>query len=211
MYGVSQTLTNDVNKRHKLIRPAVSGVLRNDIKSINPVKKKDLSLPIRLANVGVLEKRKKQRFLLEIMKSLKPEQALLYLYGIGPDEQLLRKIVDNENLSDRVQFMGWVEPDDIWPDIDLLLMPSLHEGAPNAILEAIANCVPVLASDIPEHAEILSNKFLLPLGEPLRWGEKIEHIFHDPKIQLQNLINEQRGATQHLMFDWEQEVVKCIV
>jgi len=211
MYGVSQALTKDVNKRHTLLRPAASGVLRNDIKSVNPKKNKVVSLPMRLANVGILEKRKKQRFLLELMKDLKPEQAQLYLYGIGPDEQLLRKFVDEEKLSNRVHFMGWVVSEDIWPNIDLLLMPSLHEGAPNAVLEAIANCVPVLASDIPEHAEILSKKHLLPLDKPFGWGEKIEHISHDPKNQLQNLISEQRNATQHLMFDWEREIIKCIV
>jgi glycosyltransferase involved in cell wall biosynthesis len=211
VYGVSQTLINDVNKRHKLFKAKTSGVLRNDIKRIHSVKKKEATLPLRLANVGILEERKKQRFLLEIMKKMQPEQVQLYLYGVGPDEQLLRKAVNEENLADLVHFMGWVKPQDIWPNIDLLLMPSLHEGAPNAVLEAIANCVPVLASSIPEHFEILSKKQLLPIGNPLSWKEMIEDICRDPKNQLQNIIREQRDITLYLMFDWEQEIVKCIL
>lgn len=213
MYGVSEALTNKIIARHRLLRPLKSGVLRNDIvKDLAKLSKtRKVQLPLRLACVGVLEPGKNQQFLLKVMKTMKANQAQLYLYGVGPDEQLLQKTIIEEKLSNRVYFMGWVESDNIWPDIDLLLMPSLHEGAPNAALEAIANCVPVLASDIPEHFEIFSKKSLLPLGKPLRWVKKIEHISHDPKNQLQNLISEQRNATQHLMFDWEQEVIKCIV
>jgi glycosyltransferase involved in cell wall biosynthesis len=210
MYGVSWALTNDVNKRHKLLRPVASGVLRNDIKSINTVKKKDLSLPIHLASVGILEKRKNQRLLLEIMKSLQPEQARLYLYGVGPAEQLLRKIVDDEKLSGRVQFMGWVESDDIWPDIDLLLMPSLHEGAPNAVLEALSHGVPVLASDIPEHVEILPQEDLLSTDQPEKWVEILSQNESILIKEIAKIASRQTVSCEKLNFNWENDFVELV-
>jgi N-acetylgalactosamine-N,N'-diacetylbacillosaminyl-diphospho-undecaprenol 4-alpha-N-acetylgalactosaminyltransferase len=72
--------------------------------------------------------------------------AHLYLYGIGPEENSLQKLVEALGVQKRVTFMGWGNAVHmIWENIDLLLFPSLHEGAPNAILEALAYDVPVCA------------------------------------------------------------------
>jgi len=166
---------------------------------------------LRLACVGVLEPRKNQRFLLEVIKGVEAEQAVLHLYGTGPDEQFLQEIVQRENLTDRVLFEGWVPSEEIWPDIDLLLMPSLHEGAPNAVLEAIGHGVPVLASDIAEHREILPEKALLSLDKFTEWAKEVELVFHNPEIQLQNIVREQEVSAQQMMFDWERLITEIII
>ena len=215
MYGVSETLTRKTIARHRFLRPSRSGVLRNDIvkQHTDPAgtKKTQGRQPLRLACVGVLEPRKNQRFLLEVIKGVEAEQAVLHLYGTGPDEQFLQEIVQRENLTDRVLFEGWVPSEEIWPDIDLLLMPSLHEGAPNAVLEAIGHGVPVLASDIAEHREILPEKALLSLDKFTEWAKEVELVFHNPEIQLQNIVREQEVSAQQMMFDWERLITEIII
>lgn len=213
LYGVSETLTNKTIARHGFFKPSTSGVLRNDIAQHSAVSEKTrmIHAPFRLACVGILEPRKNQRFLLKLMEKIKAYQAQLYLYGIGPDEKLIKEIIKNENLIDRVHCMGWIAAEKIWHEVDLLLMPSLHEGAPNAVLEALGNGVPVLVSDIPEHAEILPKKYLFPLGNPLKWKAIIAEIINNPESKSQELVYEQRNSVQHLMFDWEQEVVEKIL
>jgi glycosyltransferase involved in cell wall biosynthesis len=210
MYGVSETLTRRTIARHRFLKPSTSGVLRNDIVKRHPGSKKTgkekRKLPLRLACVGVLEPRKNQRFLLEVMKGIRADQARLYLYGTGPDEQLLKEIVQRENMTDRVHFMGWVEADAIWPNVDLLLMPSLHEGAPNAVLEAIGNGVPVLASDIAEHREILSGVSLLTQGDICYWRDKLINIIDDPDFKIMNIFSLKEELMHQLSFDWDDNI-----
>ncbi|MCI5124905.1 MAG: glycosyltransferase [Candidatus Electrothrix sp. AR5] len=121
-------------------------------------------------------------------------------------------MVEKEHISNQVLFKGWVQSEQIWPEIDLLLMPSRHEGAPNAVLEALATETPVIASDIPEHKEILPQVSLLPLSDEGAWREKLEAIANNPKSQLHQIVAEQKSAAgKHLQFDWDNQIVRCIV
>ena len=155
LYGVSEAMINVVTQRHSILKPHMIGVIRNDIyKKINQVKR-IYKKPLRMVCVGVLENRKNQSLLLECMQSVSTNNAILYFYGIGPKEEELKELAIKLGVENKVHFEGWVDASIIWPTADLLLQPSMHEGAPNAVLEALAHGVPVLASDIPEHREIL--------------------------------------------------------
>ena len=213
MYGVSESLTNRINDRHHFFRAAKCGILRNDIPSHYTMdhRKTSFHLPLRAACVGMIEPGKNQFFLLNVFKKMSAGQIQLYLYGTGPDEKLLRDLVEQENISNRVLFKGWVPSEQIWPEIDLLLMPSQHEGAPNAVLEALATEIPVIASDIPEHKEILPQVSLLPLADEDAWRKRLEAIINNPKNQLHQIVVEQKLADKHLRFDWDNTIVRCIV
>ena len=213
MYGVSARLTNQVCSRHRLLRPAVHGVLRNDIviASNYSIREKKLILPLHLACVGVLEPRKNQGFLIDLMKEIPASKAQLYIYGNGPDEAMLKERVKKEGLSSKIHFMGWVPSEEIWNHVDILLMPSLHEGAPNAILEALGNKIIVFASAIPEHSEILPGRYLLSINNVSEWAGRVKQI---ACFQERNLGNFQDGleeSTKNLVFNWEEEIVRRIV
>lgn len=209
LYCVSHALCNAVLKRHPLLAPLSSGVLRNDVRVI-PLKAGKSKKPMRLVSVGILEARKNQRLLLQCMQGLQAPDAHLHLYGIGPQQALLEDMVNDLIIGDRVTFQGWVEADRIWSNADLLLLPSLHEGAPNAMLEALAYDVPVLASAIPEHAEILPANQLLPVDEPDAWRKRLEAIVRAPAEQLASLRNTQRRIAKSLQFDWDSEICRLI-
>uniref|UniRef100_UPI00405788BB glycosyltransferase family 4 protein n=1 Tax=Candidatus Electronema sp. TaxID=2698783 RepID=UPI00405788BB len=210
VYGVSNSLIQRINARHKYLQPSECRVLRNDIEQSSAQERKT-SLPLKTACVGLLERGKNQRFILDVFEEITAKEAQLYLYGVGPDEELLRDMAQEKNMIDRVHFMGWVQSERIWPEVDLLLMPSLHEGAPLAVLEALGNKVAVLASDIPEHAEILPEKCLLPLGNATGWRSRILFLAEEPEARLRELIEEQRVAAEALRFDWDKEFVRCVV
>lgn len=212
-YGVSDSLTNSITSRHRFLKPKYSGTLRNDIEKRppRPIAKQDFSFPLQLACVGILEKRKNQHFLLEVFENVNPQEAHLYLYGIGPEEKKLKRIVSQKRIHKYVHFMGWVEIHKIWQKIDLLLMPSLHEGAPNSVLEAMAYGVPVLASDISEHREILPDDSLLLLDDPMIWADRLRAIIGDPGHELKKLLDFQGPYANNLTFDWDREICKCIL
>jgi glycosyltransferase involved in cell wall biosynthesis len=213
MYGVSESLTNKTIAQHRLLRPLTIGVLRNDIVRPSAISKnkRKVDLPLRLACVGMLAPNKNQRFLVEVMKGINAKQAQLYLYGVGPDEDFLKKAVEKGNMTDRIHFMGWVSAENIWPEIDLLLMPSLHEGAPNSVLEALGHAVPVLASDIPEHAEILPHMDLLLVRQPQEW---IKFLYQERTAIVEKLIEmvkRQSACCEKFNFNWENEFIKLVI
>jgi len=210
LYCVSQTLCDTVSERHRWTHPASSGVLRNNVTESATHKTIKHNSPLRFACVGVFEKRKNQALLLGLFSRMKTENIHLYLYGTGTDEDDLRQRAEELSINNMVSFMGWVARERLWCDVDVLLFPSLHEGAPNAVLEALGHHIPVIASDIPEHREILPSSTLLPLDSIDVWSEKINEILIDPGTTLEALRKSQREATQQLIFDWDAKIVKNI-
>jgi len=70
--------------------------------------------------------------------------------------------------------------------LDLFVLPSLWEGMPLSLLEAMAQAVPVIASDTPGAAEILSADssagILVPRGDDAALAAAIERCAGDPQL-----------------------------
>lgn len=95
--------------------------------------------------------------------------ATLLLVGDGPGRAELEALAAQYGLADRVRFAG-VRDDmaGIYPLIDTLVLPSLSEGMPLVVLEAMAHGVPVVASAVGEVPRLLaatSLGCLLPPGD----------------------------------------------
>jgi glycosyltransferase involved in cell wall biosynthesis len=146
------------------------------------------------------------------MAHINRSSAHLYLFGLGAEEEHLKNLTKELHVADRVTFMGWIdEVEAIWENVDLLLFPSLHEGAPNAILEALAYDVPVLASDIPEHREILPQWNLLPTSDLMIWVNTLKAILENIPGSLEKICEEQYKIASKLRFDWEDEMCRRIL
>ncbi len=72
----------------------------------------------------------------------------LALIGTGPSEESLRNMVQTYGIADRVHFLGYQEnPFAYLNKARFFVLPSIHEGFPNALVEAMACELPVIASD----------------------------------------------------------------
>jgi glycosyltransferase involved in cell wall biosynthesis len=211
LVGVSDHLTQAVLKRHPGQRPRGIRLLPNDRPWGSPPVSKAHGVPLRLAVAGILEPMKNQAFVLSTLHGFETGKWRLFIYGQGPEAPRMAEMAVRLALQDHVSFMGWVRRDAIWLEVDLLLAPSLHEGMPNAVLEAVAAGVPVLASDIPAHREILPAEQLLPLEDPERWREALIAILDDPGSKLPAMARHQFRASAHLCFDWDDRIVSLIV
>jgi glycosyltransferase involved in cell wall biosynthesis len=99
--------------------------------------------------------------------------------------------------------LGWHEnPAAVVVQAKLFVHPALHEGVPNALLEALALGVPVLAADIPELREVLQDDVLLfDPHSPTQLASRISEFFKDPKP----ITEASYKAAKRLRFDWNSE------
>lgn len=111
--------------------------------------------------VGRLEEQKNPNGVLSVLErvfSARPA-ARAHFLGIGSMEAELRASVDRSPvLRDRVSFRGFMPDVTLWlRNASALFSFSRFEGTPNVVLESIAQGCPVVASDIPEHLELLGS------------------------------------------------------
>lgn len=208
--GVSSSLLETVLERHGISRRNTHTILPNDLPRPIASAARKFDLPLNLATVGILEPMKNQRHVLKVLHKVTHKPWHLYLYGPGPEEAQLKRIAADYQIDDRVSFMGWTDRKQIWSRTDLLLSASLYEGMPNAILEALANGVPVLASDIPAHRDLLPPDQLVPPGNPRQWQSALLAIFENPQAALPAMAEHQKRFASHLQFDWDERIVQLI-
>lgn len=84
--------------------------------------------------------------------------ARLWLVGEGPDEQVLRSQIEARKLGGRVLLAGvFDEIDELLAAADLFALPSAPGGARVALIEAMAAGLPIVAADVAEHRELISD------------------------------------------------------
>lgn len=118
---------------------------------------------LRFGYVGQLEVSKGVEHLLRAFKSLNPPRAELRLFGRGPTVEYERWLKDQFNLP-AIRFMGFKPAEEIYPDIDVAVVPSLRDEAFGRIVpEANSFGIPVIVSNrggLPEIVEEGVNGFV---------------------------------------------------
>ena len=108
----------------------------------------------------------------------------LLIVGDGPERAGLVQRATNLGVSQDVLFAGHRNPP--VPYLKLMkvfILPSLYEGFPNALLEAMAACVPVVASDVGGVNELVRhgvNGLLVPPANPSALAEAIQLLLLNP-------------------------------
>jgi len=122
-----------------------------------------------LINVARLNYQKAQWHIIDAAAVLKAkgEKLIFFIVGEGELMDSLKRQVSDNNLQQTVHLLGFrSDVRQLLQAADIFLLPSLDEGMPIALLEAIASRTPVLATpvgDIPKliknnHSGVLVNK-----------------------------------------------------
>jgi len=131
--------------------------------------------------VGYLVEAKALHILLDAIARLRSTGRLdftTHLVGCGPLENDLRTQAEALGITDAVQFQGRRPHREIptWMSAaDVFCLPSVREGCPNVMLEALASGRPVVATrvgGIPELARD-DNSLLVPPSDPVALGEAL--------------------------------------
>jgi glycosyltransferase involved in cell wall biosynthesis len=108
--------------------------------------------PLKILFVGRLVHRKGLDVLIEALAKLPPTvHWQLDLAGDGPEWTTLAGLAARHNIADRVRVHGWLKKDALpalYREADLFVLPAREQGMPNALLEAMASGLPVLATRV---------------------------------------------------------------
>src|SRR3989344_113997 len=110
--------------------------------------------------VGHLVPRKGVRYLIKACKGLSEKGPFLCcIIGKGTDESYLKKLATDLVLNDYVKFLGQKNHEDVARYInscDLVVLPSLNEGLPVILCEALACGKPVVATNVSGTPELVT-------------------------------------------------------
>jgi len=163
--------------------------------------------PPRLLSVGRLVHQKGLDLAMRALAGIKDMEWEWHIAGDGPQMHMLKSLAKELGINDRIVFLGWQSHGQLmeqYKQANLFLFPSRHEGMPNAVLEAMASGLPVIASRIAGNEELVIDEktgLLVP-------SENIESLRDSLKKTLNDVpLREQMGqaSRRHMeeRYSWE--------
>jgi glycosyltransferase involved in cell wall biosynthesis len=143
----------------------VDGVMVGTVARLDPVKRLDVLL-------GALHRL---------------EGVFAFVVGYGPEEQRLKEMAEKLGLGERVRFAGYQQ--DVWAWLaacDVFALSSDWEGMPNAVLEAMAAGLPVVATAVGGTPDVVvqgATGLLVPPDDAKALAAALDRLIHDPGLR----------------------------
>lgn len=155
-----------------------------------------------ILNVGRLVEKKGQKYLLDAFANAKIEGWQLVFLGEGPLRQELELQAKRLGISHLVNFVGTVKDVDIWlSKSEIFCFPSILEGFPNALAEAMIAGLPCISFNCDSGPSDLiidgENGFLVEVGDVTELEKKIQMLCENETIRMY-LSNNARLVRQKL-------------
>ena len=129
--------------------------------------------------------RKSQAVLLQTMTRL-PDRAVLVLPGNGQLLEPCRRLARKLGLENRAVFPGYVTEMGLWYEMsDAAVSASRSEGLPFNIMEAMHCGLPVVASEVKGHTDLIrsgNTGLLYPYGDSAACAAQIRRLTEDPAL-----------------------------
>lgn len=134
--------------------------------------------------------------LLRAFALLDEGEARLWLVGGGALLPDMQRLAERLGLGDRVTFWGpRGDVPRLLAESDVFVLPSLSEGCPNALLEAMATGMPVVATSVEGVREIVADRstgLLVPPGSPDAIRDAIRELARDDELRRRLGMNARR-------------------
>ena len=119
---------------------------------------KELNIPsdsILLLSVGELSKRKNHEVIIRLLNQL-PDNIHYVICGQGQLENYLLDLAKKLNVNNKLHLLGYrTNIPQIMKSCDIFVFPSLQEGLPVALMEAMACGLPCIASEIRGNVDLI--------------------------------------------------------
>ncbi|GGW22067.1 glycosyltransferase [Arenibacter certesii] len=183
-YVTQSKLQLDYPSNTNAITASISNVIINNIIPYTEIEaERFTSKNLKICLIGGFDaKYKGQEFLLRAVKLLPPSQQLnieLYLIGKG-DFKWVVDLAKKLNIHTNIKFIGSLESGkpilNILKEMSLYIQPSLTEGMPRALLEAMSMGCPVMGSRVGGIPDVVSEDLLHKKGDIKNIANQIEML-----------------------------------
>lgn len=112
----------------------------------------------------------------------------LCLVGDGPLHHTLEQYASELDINHLVIWMGWLDKTrlrEAYRNARIFVNPSLYEGMPNTVLEAMACGLPVIASRVPGNDELIQHEvtgLLFDLHQPEQLTMQLMRLIENEKL-----------------------------
>ena len=151
--------------------------------------------PLQIINVGSLQPYKGQVHLIEACALLKDRGVPFHcrIIGGGAEQTNLERLIEQWQLTQEIQLLGPLPQKEVatlLPEANCYVQPSVitpagkMEGIPVALMEALACCVPVIATDIsgvPELVQPGKTGYLVPPADAQALARTLEEVYENPE------------------------------
>lgn len=134
-----------------------------------------------LLNIGSLEEHKGHKYLIDSMEIIKEKRkdVLLYIIGEGSMEKELKKYIRDKGLDTDIFLLGrkpFVEVVDFINACDIVVLPSLFEGNPTVMFEALGYGKPFIGTNVGGIPDIIFSEDYGMLIDPSNTSDLTEKI-----------------------------------
>ena len=117
---------------------------------------------------------------------IKKNDATFYIVGDIQDQEYYDECLNLANelgVARFIEFTGFQESSEWYPKFDVFVLPSLSEGFPLTILEALSTGTPCIATKVGGVPEILGEQFLVKKWHPAELANKISWLLQDDDVR----------------------------
>ena len=149
-------------------------------------------LKIVLSSVAMNSERKGEKVVIETVRKCRDKgyNVSAILIGDGTLRSSFEKYAEDLSVSDYVEFTGLLPSSDNVRDVmlnaDMFVFPTMGEGLPRGILEAMAIGMPVLSTPVGGIPEVIDNKYLFNPLDSSGFSDMICHLM-DNKQELNEM------------------------
>ncbi|WP_321491560.1 glycosyltransferase family 4 protein [uncultured Desulfobacter sp.] len=189
-----------------------------DTKFFTPVDKKLDNNYFRFMFAGRLSDQKNLYFMLNQLASFKQsgfQRLKIHMAGDGPLKKELQDFADKSGLSENIEWYGWVSKNkllELYRHSDCFINPSFCEGMPNAVLEAMACGLTVIASNVPGNQEVVDdgkNGFLFEIDASDKFQEAVKKAVTSFSTVVSMGKNSRRKVEEH--FSWQKTAHEYLI
>lgn len=143
-----------------------------------------------IGQVSRLNEQKGHTYLIDAAPAIiaKQPKVKFVLVGDGPLRAELTQHIKANGVEDHFILLGFRQDvHEILPLFDVFTLPSLYEGLPNVVLEAMACALPVVATPVDGTKEAVIDKetgFLVPVGDVEQLAEKLLDVVSNDELKL---------------------------
>ena len=146
---------------------------------------------MRLVTIAELTKNKGIRYAIDAVAELAHREidVVYVVAGEGEERRDLERYVSTRGVADRVFFPGFIEgARQYLAGFDVFVLPSLKEGMPYVLLEAVAAGIPILATTAVDEEFLarIPNARRVERGDALALADAILELSHLPRLPERN-------------------------